>query len=202
MSNVESPETGTPIVARASGEYRIKRYIMVAVIVGMGAWFGYDGFKAWPEENARIEQIKQRQRETSDQDELTKLAAELKKLKPHTDTDIALQKVLCFVLPPLGLAYLVWTLYNSRGRYRLEGTKLSVPGHPEIELDQITAIDKQLWDRKGIAYIDYDVAGRTGRLKLDDFVYQPQPTREIFKRVEAHTLARVAGAGPEAGSQE
>jgi hypothetical protein len=197
MGMENATETGNIIIAQGSGEYRVKRYIMVAVIIGMGLWFGYDGFKRWPAQNARIDQIEQEQRSPDLTPEQREALAKERKGLPgtkHSDTDLLWQKILFFTLPPLGLAYLVWTLYNSRGRYRLEGTHLSVPGHPTIELDQITKIDKQLWDRKGIAYIDYDANGRTGTLRLDDFVYQAKPTRDIFKRVEEHTLARVAAA--------
>jgi hypothetical protein len=191
------PSGGNIIIARASTEYRIKRYIMVAVVIGMGLWFGYDGFKRWPAENARIERIEQEQRRTDltaeQRDQLVKERKALPGTR-HSDTDLLWQKILFFTLPPLGIAYLAWTIYNSRGHYRLEGTRLAVPGHPAIDLDHITKIDKQLWDRKGIAYIEYDTGAGTGTLRLDDFVYQAAPTREIFKRVEAHTLARVAAA--------
>ncbi len=200
MSQTDTqPASSNILIARGSAEYRIKRYIMIAIIIGMGLWFGYDGYKGWPEENARIRAIEEEQRQAGTTEERrAELANELKNLKEHSETDILLQKILFFTLPPLGLVYLAWTLFNSRGQYRLEGNRLAVPGHPEIDLDQITKIDKQLWDRKGIAYIDYDAGGQTGRLKLDDFVYQAKPTREIFKRIEEHTLARVASAGEEA----
>ena len=109
---------------------------------------------------------------------------------PHTDTDIRLQKVLACALPPLALALLSWTFYRSRGAYRLSGAVLSVPGHPDVPLDAIRAIDKSKWDRKGIAYVDYDVAQEPGQLVLDDFIYDRPPTDRIVERIEAH-LSRV-----------
>lgn len=187
-------QTGEVIVAKGSGEYRVKRYIMIAILIIMGLWFGHDGFTKWPADNKRIEQIKIEQRRTTDPATLTKLTDELKTITPRSDLDILMQKGLFFLLPPLGIAYLIWTLYNSRGTYRLAGNKLNIPGHPEIDLDQVTKIDKQLWDRKGIAMIDYDAAGQKGTIKLDDFVYQAKPTRDIFKQIEEHTLARIADA--------
>ena len=47
----------------------------------------------------------------------------------------------------------------------------------------ITAIDKRQWDRKGIAYVDYEVNGTHGRLKLDDFVYEREPTDRIYDAI-------------------
>jgi hypothetical protein len=194
-----------PIIARASGEYRIKRYLMVAVLIGMGLWFGYDGFKRWPQHNADINRIEHEQRNPDLSPERREELARERKALPgtrHSDTDLLWQKILFFLLPPAGIAYLVWTVYNSRGQYRLEGLRLAVPGHPEIHLDHITTIDKQLWERKGIAYIDYDTGTQTGKLRLDDFVYETRPTREIFKRVEKHTLARVAAAQEQPPTEE
>jgi hypothetical protein len=104
--------------------------------------------------------------------------------------DLFLQKALGFALPPLAILFLIWSLYNSRGTYRLEDQTLSVPGHPPIGLDRIRRIDRKLWDRKGIVYLDYERpdGNGTGRIKLDDFVYDRKPTDLIFERIEAHLL--------------
>jgi len=161
------------IVAKGALYYRMTRILMVVMFVGMGSWFAYDGWIGWPEENKKAE-------------------LEPTKYKRHSGTDILLQKVLASTLPPLGIALLIWTFYNSRGAYRLDmNNQLHIPGHPAVPLESITRIDKRLWDRKGIAFIDYAVDRQTepGRLKLDDFVYEREPTDEIFKRVETFVLA-------------
>ena len=42
-----------------------------------------------------------------------------------------------------------------------------------------------MWDRKGIAFVGYEgLDGRPGKLKLDDFIYEREPTDAIFKRIE------------------
>jgi hypothetical protein len=181
-------EQRDPIIARAGSYYRNMRYLMAVVLVGMGLWFGYDGFIGWPRENVefdRLEKERQTAEQQGDRNRASQLLAEQNKMKRHTDWDLGLQKFLCFTLPPLGIAVLIWALYNSRGEYRLEGTTLHVPGHPPVPFENITEIDRRLWDRKGIAHVNYDLGdGRQGRLRLDDFVYQRDATDEIFKRVE------------------
>jgi hypothetical protein len=179
------------IVARASTEYRVKRYVIVLMLVGMGAWFGYDGFINWPRENARIEQLKKDievARKANEETKVSSLNAELGTLKHHTDLDIFWQKALLFGLPPVGLLVLVWALYNSRGSYRLQNNILNVPGHAPIALDAIRSIDKTDWDRKGIAHIHYELPnGTKGAARLDDFVYERKPTDDIFKHIEDYT---------------
>jgi hypothetical protein len=181
---------GQPVIARAGQYYRNTRYLMAVILVGMGLWFGYDGFFTWPEANQKYRQFDQEAiaaRRRGDRVGEQRAIQEQRKYKPHSDTDILLQKILFFALPPLGLIVLVRALHNSRGEYRLEGTTLRVPGHPPVPFENITEIDRHLWDRKGIAYISYDLGdGRQGRLRLDDFVYERPPTDEIFKRVEVY----------------
>ena len=193
------------IVAKPATYYRMTRYVMVLAFVGMGLWFCYDGWIGWPYGNQRLEEISGEltaAQQANDTEAITRLSEEQKKYNHHKDTDILLQKVLGFVLPPLGIVMLVWALYNSRGVYRLSGQTLEVPGHPPVSFDHIRRLDKQLWDRKGIAYVDYDVDGQTGRLKLDDFVYERKPTDDIYKRIDDYVTQQTAGTGGEGGDDE
>ena len=171
------PATGDgdeEIVARAGRYYRNTRYIFSLGLVLMGAWFAYDGWVAWPRQAAMHR-------------ENPKTGA------PRSETDIRLQRVLGSLLPPAGIAFLIWTLYQSRGAYRLRGDVLSVPGHPVIPLDAIRAMDKSKWDRKGIATVQYELTpGRPGWLVLDDFVYDRPPTDRIVERIEAHLAQSAA----------
>ena len=59
-----------------------------------------------------------------------------------------------------------------------------MPGHPPIDLDDIVGSTSELWDRKGIAYLDYEPpSGEQGEIKLDDFVYDRPPTDQIYERI-------------------
>jgi hypothetical protein len=116
----------------------------------------------------------------------------------HTDWDILLNKLLGIGLPPVALLILLWAHYNSRGVYRLAGHTLSVPGHPAVDLGQITRIDDHLWDKKGIAYLYYRGNGGERKIRLDDFIYDREPTDEIYRRVEAH----VNGVADEEAEEE
>jgi hypothetical protein len=187
-----TPDTATaaaagdePVVARGATYYRVTRYLFCLVLLGMGGWFAYDGFVKYPRHN-ELHLLHVRDPVKYPQDYPT-----------HKETSIRLQKQLAVALPAAALAMLAWTLYNSRGAYRLAGDTLSVPGHGDVPLTSITQIDKSLWDRKGIAYIDYVLpAGKKGRLKLDDFVYDRPPTDRILETVEAK-LGVAEGAAPE-----
>jgi hypothetical protein len=123
-------------------------------------------------------------------DELTAKLTELHGL--HSDWDILLQKLLGAVLVPGGIVFIVRVLRNSRGQIRIENDTLHVPGHPAIPLADITGIDNALWDRKGIAFVEYATAGVKGAARLDDFVYQRDPIDDIHRLV-MHHLEKRAG---------
>ena len=154
------------LVARRARYYRATRYLLTAALILYGVWSIRDGFVKWPKEN------EDRRRAGID--------------KPaHTDVDVMINKVLGVLLPPAGVALLVWTRYHSRGEYRLAGDAVSVPGHPPVPLDRIESVDKERWDRKGIAVVRYRLPdGLASAFTLDDFVYDQQPTDAIFKRIE------------------
>ncbi|MCC6424238.1 MAG: hypothetical protein IT447_12235 [Phycisphaerales bacterium] len=205
MTQTETQQsTPTELIARAGSYYRRTRYIMAILLIAGGAWFGYDGFVGYPRENQQLREINaqlaeaqknqdsQRIRELSDQQKNFKRhSGEL----AHSEMDILIQKVLCFVLPPIGLLLLFWTFFNSRGAYRLTDQTLTVPGHPPVPIDSIRKIDKRKWDRKGIAYLSYELPdGKSGTIKLDDFVYERTPTDAIFARIEQYTTESSAGA--------
>ncbi len=170
-----------PIVARASGEYRLKRIALVVLLFGYGLYSCYDGFYHYPHDNAAA-------------------VARGLKVMPHPGYDVPFNRAFGIALPPLSLVMLGWSLYASRGEYRLgEDDVLRLPGHPPIPLSAITRVDRGKWDRKGIAYLDYPVTGTaTARAKLDDFVYQRQPTDWIFDRVIAAVEGPTAAAAPTA----
>lgn len=197
-----APETpAEPMVARAGTYYRNARYIMFAIIVLMGAWFLYDGFVKYPEENRQYIEISQKitaleaQRNESErvgrlfdgQAELDRLIFTRKQeMKEHPEFSIRVQKILGFSLPPIGIALLVYWLRKSRGEISIADRVLNAPGNPPIPIDTIDELDKELWDKKGIAYAYYTLAdGTTGKVRLDDFVYQARPIRAIVKQIEA-----------------
>lgn len=187
-----SAADGGEIVARAGRYYRNTRYLMFVLLVGMGVWFGYDGWVGWPRENAIVDDLRTQQRQAESQgaagvEKLKQINTELKNHKEHTHSDLRLQRVLAIALPPLGLAMLIWALRQSRGAYRMSGTKLSVPGHPTIDLSEIKSVNNDLWDRKGIAWVKYETAdGQSGEIKLDDFLYDRPPTDAIYERIAEH----------------
>lgn len=183
-SSSTAPATSSgPVIARAGRYYRNARYIMVTLIIGFGVYFLYDGFVGYPKKNDA---------ERAKPENINEKGEFIGKL-PYSNWDVGLQKALGFALPPLGLAYLAFFMHRSRGEYRMEGQTVSIPGHPPFLLDEVTKLDKKLWDRKGIANISYETAsGAKGIATLDDFIYDRKPTDLIYDAVVANLKDRAA----------
>ena len=175
--SASSPPPDGDLVARPDRTYRIKWVAVGLLMLGWGWWSLYDGFVAWERENERAIQ------------EAREQGRPIPEKLPHDQLGIQLNRLIGIALQPVGAFLIFWALHSSRGVYRLEGATLHVPGHPPVPLDAIREIDKSKWERKGIAYLRYEVPGsvgpQTGRLKLDDYVYERGPTDQILARIEA-----------------
>ena len=185
------PPPGGEIVAVGSNDYRFRRYIMVALLLAFGGWFAYDGWVKYPRVNDEIDTLQRQQlaaRDAGDREREVKLSEQLKSLgdkgKP---LGLFFQKTFAVICPILAFTYLGWTFYRSRGEYRLtDEDVLHAPGHPPVPLDQLTAVRNPKWDRKGIADLDYALdGGKSGTVRLDDFIYQRPPIDAIYDRALA-----------------
>jgi hypothetical protein len=179
MAEQETHDSGGQIVATAARDFRWKRFALVAILLIYSGLSIRDGFWKYPQENAAaLERGYQ--------------------ILPHPGFDIQLNQALGIILPPLSLLFLGWTLFASRGSYRFDGNEIHVPGHPPIPLDALREINRKKWERKGIAYIGYQLPGATkpATFKLDDFVYEREPTDQIFATIES-ALGEGSPAAPE-----
>jgi hypothetical protein len=174
MTESAANNGSTDIVAKPGREYRWRRYAFVALMLIFGIAFAYDGFVRYPAQQAQFNAMSEAQKANAE--------------KPHSDLDVRLQKILAVAMIPFAAALLGYFLYQSRGVCRLSDGVLYVPGHPPVPLEHIRALDKSLWDRKGIAEVEYQFPQSSGpsTLRLDEFVYQYQPIRQIMHRIENH----------------
>ena len=86
----------------------------------------------------------------------------------------------------LGLFFLVKYLKLLNSWMEVDDKKVTTSWGDSLELESITAIDKQRWEKKGIAKISFnDEAGQPKTMIFDDFKYHRESMAEIMKRAEA-----------------
>lgn len=174
--------------AKAGSYYRNVRYLIFVAALALGGYFLYDGFVGYPEQNRRYDELlaeQTRLQDAGDEAAAAEVRQQLDNYDRHSETDILVQKVLGFALPPLAILLMGRWWYISRGEVRLDASDtLHVPGREPIPLASINAVDDTLWERKGISYVQYSGPEGQGRAKLDDFVYERGPIDKIHDRLK------------------
>lgn len=188
-----------PIIARAGSYYRRTRYIMFVLLLGYGVWSIYDGFVGWPKHNQEWDRIDALQTEAEkagdEQKKQAHIQAKAQLGERHSDFNVNFNRVVGVALPILAIVMLTVVLHRSRGEIRLENQVLTVPGHPPVPFAAITALDTRQWDRKGIAYVEYALPERKGRILLDDFIYEREPIDYIYDAIVRHLEAESGASG-------
>lgn len=179
--------------AKAGSYYRNVRYVIFIAALALGGYFLYDGYVRYPADNVRYAELLAEQnqlQEAGRESEAAEVRRELDGYKNHSDTDILVQKILGYALPPVGILLMARWWYKSRGRVRLDASDtLHLPGREPIPLSSMTALDDTMWERKGIAHVEYKTAEGETRARLDDFVYERGPIDKIHDRLK-HVLAQ------------
>jgi hypothetical protein len=177
------------IKANISSGYRWRPGFFAIISLLFGVWFCYDGFVAWPRDKAIFEAYEQ----FTSEDRLSEWPAYAAEQgwptdqdnpgKAHSELDLIVQRVISFILLLVGIAYLVgWG--RTFGRWiALDDGELVTSWGVRVPLDQVTAMQLDRWQSKGIAVVQYQANGSTGRLVLDDWKYDREPTEQIVAAV-------------------
>ncbi|MFI4862174.1 MAG: hypothetical protein ACIAXF_16025 [Phycisphaerales bacterium JB063] len=187
----------------ASG-YRWRLIIIGVVMVGFSGWAVYDATVAYPAKQELRETFESVVSGTEPDERLTqwaKYAGEhgLDKTEPEalSEFDILTQWLLFGISFPIGAYHLVQLfLWNKKF---IEGDDEGVRANGGISFtwDQVTAVDANKWDRKGIAYIEYDAGKGNSLLVLDDWKMEREPADAIFALLQEHVDAdKVDGLKP------
>ena len=168
----------------------------------MGGWFLFDGLWTYPRQRERALEY-QRLKTENRLGEWASLAQERgwpaeDPGKPKTQGDIVGQVAFVMLLAPPGLICLFCFL-RARSRW-IESTEtgLRASWGQQLQFDQITSLNKQQWNKKGIAKVVYREGPRTRRLVLDDWKFESGATKAILREVESHIDAeQIVGGAPE-----
>ncbi len=152
----------------------------------MRRWFGYDGFVGWPAKNVAYDRIVAEHEKggSAGGEQSLKSAAEAEESRAYDDLALEPPKIpRVFAARRRGRLARVDAAQLAR-RISLRRQDAEHPGHPPIDVDSISAVDRKLWDPKGIAFVEYAGPGSVvGRARLDDFIYERGPTDAIYKLI-------------------
>lgn len=198
--------------ARISKEWR-RRMIMVAIMInGSAYWFCYDGYIAWPSEEARYQQlvtvtagiVATDEKPTDKNPEVVrawKTYAAANKLpeklpKHRSPGDLYGQRLIGGILAAVGLGFIGWVVLQHRKSVRADGDLITGANGKTVHLDSIVDMDRRKWASKGIAYAIYEKDGKRRRLCLDDHKFIG--CEAIILEAERRIAARAAAGQPPA----
>ncbi|MEM1211277.1 MAG: hypothetical protein AAGI68_03165 [Planctomycetota bacterium] len=196
-----------PTKATVSGGYRWRPGLIALFCIGFGFYALYDGFIAYPnqiEQYDKLELIIEKA-EAGDpqytnwrsQEAWTRLAekhgiegsiTETESYSDRTQGDVVTQFIMAGIVFPIGFYALY--IYIASGSRFVEADEQGVRDHKGQSplWSELTGIDGPKWDTKGIARLVYKTAqGEEGRILLDDWKFDTEPTRAIYREALRHT---------------
>ncbi len=175
-----------------------KGYIWRPGVIGLAAlgasgWFLYDGTVKYPRQemmwqaysditqahiNDPIEASRVWEQKAIDQGWPTKKPIE------RASKDKFTQKLYSGITAPIGLLFCI-SFFRTRGRWiEADEQGLSTRSGRRAVYGDIKSLDKTRWQSKGIAVVHYQTDGQAGRITLDDWKYDREPTKRIMEIIE------------------
>ncbi|MEM9414043.1 MAG: hypothetical protein AAGA29_01025 [Planctomycetota bacterium] len=196
-NQTSQPEaSGQRTRATVSSGYRWRLIIIGVVMVAFSGWAVYDATVKYPNKEKLRETF---ERETSGAEPGNRLtvwaeyAGEhgLDKTEPEalSEFDILTQWLLFGISFPIGAYHLVQWMLWSRKFIEADDDGVRAHGNTAFTWDQVTAVDANKWDRKGIAYIEYDAGKGNSLLVLDDWKMEREPSDAIFALLQENVDA-------------
>lgn len=208
------------VEARISKQWRRRMLFMLFMLAGIGAWFLSDGYHYWPKEAVRhadYTQIVDTLVASGDAKDADSSSVQLawqryakeagykgsKVPKERTETAIAEQRKIAWVLLTISALFALWVAWNHRLSVCASGDTITGTKGQQVQFDTITEIDRKKWKSKGIAYAVYKVGDKKRRLTLDAHKFEgceaiiTEAGRRISERAALASAQSVAEPGEE-----
>lgn len=192
--------------AKISTGWKVRVGAMGILLAGMSGWFLMDGFVGYPaqeviylkyvtfvDENKALSESDlpafiEKWNKKATAEGLPPITRDPKALEHYHKEpgSILTQKILGFAALPVALIVLfkflslfkMWIATEEDGVHTHKGER--------IAWDTIEKLDKTRWPRKGISFLHYKGGDVPGRLRIDDFWYDREPTDQIIRDIESH----------------
>ena len=178
-------------------------YLMRLGLVGLfclagSLWFLYDGLVTYPNQRVRAEEFQKFEEEYAHLDELDRLNKWNEEVatprdwptgdpgEPKKDYDINEQFFYSGAAGLAALGFLSRLAYMFGRWIECDDTHLRDKAGHETNYNDITELNKKKWQSKGIAFVNYKANGGPGRIRIDDFYFDRETTRQILRKVEAN----------------
>jgi hypothetical protein len=189
-----------PAEARISSIWKKQKLFISLFLIAVGGWFFWDGLAAYPRSNERWTKY-------AEYEEAKNLAGWRDYAKgrgwvtekPHKffkPSDIVGQYVCGGLVALIGTIVLIYWLTQKGRVLRSDAEAVYTPAGTRVPFEAITGLGLKQWDSKGIARVRYQLNGKQGQFVIDDYKFDPDPTRKIFAEIEERLKARTPTEKP------
>lgn len=178
-----------PAEARVTSIWKKQKLFISLFLIAIGGWFFWDGAVGYPKSNERFLKYEEYEnaRNMAGWREYAKSRGWVteKPHKLHKQQDINVQFVLAGLLAVIGSTVLIYWLTQKGRVLRSDEQAVFTPSGTRVPFEAITGLGKKNWDAKGLATVRYQIGGKQRQFVIDDYKFDPDPTRQIFAEIEA-----------------
>lgn len=175
----------------------------------MSAWFAFDGFIGYPQEQRRCAAYEELASKIEDKKELHQQWRDLaksngwnvntpKEKAAEFDNKITGQYVYGTICLLLSIPALYFFIRNRNQWVELNEDTLTTSWGQQVDYNQVYLLNKRRWANKGIAKAYYKQDGQERVFVFDDFKFDRKPLDEMLSQLETHLRAdQIVGGEPE-----
>ena len=189
------------VTARMRPGYQRRKLLWAALWLGMGLWYAYDGFIAWPKllpvrdtynafrdervaEGLEPEEVQEAWEAYADEHHLPR--GTMHHQPGKRQQDLTVQRIIAGALLLIACGQGFSFIRSYKHWVAIEGQRLTTSGGADFTLDQVKELDLRRWDRKGIAVVVYEKDGKRDAVVLDDWKFDTHLVRKIVDAIRAH----------------
>jgi len=184
-----------PAEARITSVWYKQKLFVALFLLGIGAWFYWDGFVGYPRSNERflVHQDLVKNDHEGDWPAVAGQKGWTTEVphKLYNAGEVRLQWICGTFASLLGIISLVYWFTQKSRILRTDDEAVYSPAGTRVPFQAITGLGKKKWEAKGLATVLYEIDGRTGRFVLDDYKFDYEATHQILTEIEEKLTARV-----------
>ncbi|MEO8352547.1 MAG: hypothetical protein ABI680_12495 [Chthoniobacteraceae bacterium] len=190
--------------ARVTPIWKKQKLFVSLFILGFAAYFFWDGAIGYPAKNARYVEWKKFRDAGRTEDwltfakdqgwkpnEWTAYAEEHGWREPYPAVALGPEKIreqfqFGILGTVIGLAILAYWFLQKGRVLTLEDGVVTSPSGVRVPYGAVKGLGLKKWDSKGLATVRYEVDGKSGSFVIDDYKFDPEPTRKILDEIKNH----------------
>lgn len=185
-----------PAEARVTPIWKKQKLFISVFLFAVAAWFLWDGFVSYPKSNERwlAQDALERAGRLSEWPAVA-VSHGWTTEKPHkyyTEGDLDFQLGSSVVTALLGVFSILFWFTQKDRLFRTDAEAVYTPKGVRVPFEAITGVGKKLWESKGYATVRYELAGKSGEFRLDDYKFDTEATHQILAEIEEKLLARAS----------